>query len=123
MKWFSVLDSFYFQVCVNFFHNLNFDSKPCCAVKKWTEITSDGFGSNIFDPGWGQIFAAWVRLAAYLVWVKVWKISPKNSKFSIICPAGQKKSHQVGSKSTWVKAGSASYLLKVKSMLGSGQVL
>jgi len=34
---------------------------------------------------------------------------------------GQKKSRRVGSESTRVKAGSASYLLRVKSKLGSGQ--
>jgi len=43
------------------------------------------------------------------------------SNFSIFCPLGQKKSLRVGSDSTRVKPGSASYLLQVKSKLGSGQ--
>jgi len=53
-----------------------------------------------------------------LVWV--WKISPKIHKFFNFFPSVQKKSQRVGSKSTWVKAGSASYLLWVKGMLWSG---
>jgi len=56
-----------------------------------------------------------------MVWVWVWKISPKNIKFSILFPSDQKKSLRVGSESTLVKGGSASYLLRVKSKLGSGQ--
>jgi len=44
------------------------------------------------------------------------------SNFSIFCPSGQKKSLQVGSESTQVGGGSASYLLRVKSKLGSGLV-
>jgi len=44
------------------------------------------------------------------------------SNFSIVFPSGQKKSLQVGSESTRVKAGSASYLLRVKSKPGSGRV-
>jgi len=46
----------------------------------------------------------------------------KMSNFSIFFPSNQKKSLRVGSKSTWVKGGSASYLLQVKSKLGSGLV-
>jgi len=56
-----------------------------------------------------------------MVWVRIWKISPKNGEFSIFFSLGQKKLLRVGSESTWVKAGLASYLLRVKSKLGSGQ--
>jgi len=49
-----------------------------------------------------------------LVWVWIW-----NQNFSIFCPSGQK--NVIGSKSTRVKAGSVSYLLRIKSMFGSGQ--
>jgi len=56
-----------------------------------------------------------------LVWVWVWKISPKYQKNFNFFPSGQKKSNWVGSKSNQVKAGSASFLLRVKSMLSSGQ--
>jgi len=46
------------------------------------------------------------------VWI--WKIFPKSHKFF-------KKSLQLGSKSTRVKDGSASYLLRVKDTFGLGQ--
>jgi len=62
----------------------------------------------------------WLRSGQpFLVWV--WKISPKYVKLFNFFPWGQKKSHRVGSKSTRVKGGVASYLLWVKSKLGSGQ--
>jgi len=54
-----------------------------------------------------------------MVWV--WKIITKNVKFFNFFPLGQKNSLRVGSKGTWVKGGSASYLLRVKSQLGLGQ--
>jgi len=63
-----------------------------------------------FWPGSGQ---------PSVVWVWVWKISPKNPWFFNFCPSGQKS--VVGSKSTRVRARLASYLLRVKSMFGSGQ--
>jgi len=44
----------------------------------------------------------------------------KIPNFSTFCPSGQKIS-LVGSKNTWVKYRLASYLLWVKSMLGSGR--
>jgi len=43
------------------------------------------------------------------------------SNLSIFSSSGQKNSLRVGSESTRVKGGSASYLLRVKSKLGSGQ--
>jgi len=46
----------------------------------------------------------------------------KMSNFLVFCPSGQKKCHCVGSKSTQVRARSASYLLWVKGMFGSGRV-
>jgi len=54
-----------------------------------------------------------------LGWFGFGKFPLKTSNFSF----GSKKisSGRVGSKSTWVKGGSASYLLLVKSMLGLGQ--
>jgi len=54
-----------------------------------------------------------------MVWVWIWKISPKNDKFFSL---GSKKSLRVGSESTQVEGGLASYLLLVKSKLGSGRV-
>jgi len=69
--------------------------------------------------GSGQFFAACLG-QPFLVWVWVWKISPKNLKFFNFFPFGSKKSHQVKSKSTQVKDWSAHYLLHVKSMLRSG---
>jgi len=57
----------------------------------------------------------------FMVWVWIWKISPKNFKFFNFFPSGQKKSLWVGSESTRVKGGLASYLLRVKTKLGSGQ--
>jgi len=72
--------------------------------------------------GPGQFFVARVGSGQpFMVWVKIWKISPKNVKFFNFFPSGQKKLLQVGSESTRVKAGSASYLQRVKSKLGSGQ--
>jgi len=69
--------------------------------------------------GSGQLFVARVGSGQpFMVWVRIWKISPKNVFF----PSDQKKSFRVGSESTRVEAGSASYLLRVKSKLGSGQV-
>jgi len=49
------------------------------------------------------------------------KFPIKMSNFSIFFPSGQKKSLQVGSKNIWVKGGSASYFLRVKSKLRLGQ--
>jgi len=43
----------------------------------------------------------------------------KIPNFTIFSPSEQKKSYWVGSKNTQVKDGSASYLLRVKSMLES----
>jgi len=50
----------------------------------------------------------------FMVWVWIWKISPKNVKFFNFFPFGSKKSLRV-------KGGLASYLMRVKSKLGSGQ--
>jgi len=51
------------------------------------------------------------------------KFPPKNLKVFNFFPFGSKKSLWIGSKSTPVKDGSASYLLRIKSMIGSGQGL
>jgi len=53
---------------------------------------------------------------------KIFEISLKNVKFFNFLPFGSKKLLRVGSESTQVKAGSASYLLRVKSKLGSARV-
>jgi len=68
--------------------------------------------------GLGQFFVAWVGSAIF----GFGKFLLKTSNFSIFFLRIENKSHRVGSKSTWVKGGSASYLLQVKSMLGLGQV-
>jgi len=78
---------------------------------KW-EVISVGSGSNNFDPG--QVSHLWFGFG-------FGKFPLKISNFSIFFPSGQKKSLWVGPKSTQVKDGSTSYLLQVKSMLGSGQ--
>jgi len=49
------------------------------------------------------------------------KFPLKTSNFSIFFSLGQKKSLRVGSESIRVKGGSASYLLRVKSKLGSSR--
>jgi len=43
------------------------------------------------------------------------------SNFSIFIASGQKKMFRVGSESTRVEAGSASYLLRIQSKLGWGR--
>jgi len=85
---------------------------------------SDGSGSKFFELGQvGSIIAGRVRLGQpFMVWVWIWKISSKNVKFFNFFPFGLKKFLRVGSKSTGVKGGTASYLLRVKSKLGSGWV-
>jgi len=77
--------------------------------------TSHGSGSKIFQP------RSCRSDQPSLIWVQIWKISPKNYNFFNFFLFGSKKSFPVGSKSTQVKNRSASYLLQVKSMLGSGQ--
>jgi len=59
----------------------------------------------------------WVRPAIYDLGLDLKNFTIKHQFF----PFGSKKSLWVGSKSTPAKGGSASYLLRVKSMLGSGQ--
>jgi len=74
--------------------------------------------------GSGQIFVAQVgsgQVSHLWFEYRIGKFPLKMSNFSIFCPSGQTKCHRVGSKSAHVRAGSASYLLRVKSMSGSGQ--
>jgi len=85
----------------------------------WSYIFPECDGSGSFDPcRFGSIFCVsdWV---SYL-WFEFGfgKFPLKMSNFSIFCRLGPKKSLRVGSKSTWTKDGSASYLLRVKSILG-----
>jgi len=75
--------------------------------------------------GSGQFFVARVgsgRVSHLWFGLEFGKFPLKMSNFSIFYPSGQKKLLRVGSESTRVKAGSASYLLRVKSKLGSGRV-
>jgi len=84
---------------------------------------SDGSRSKIFDPG--RVNFLWLgsgRVSHLLFGFEFQKIPLEMSNFSNFFPAGQKKLLQVGSESTRVKAGSASYLLRVKSKLRSGRV-
>jgi len=66
--------------------------------------------------GLGQVSHLWFEF-------KFGKFPLKTSNFSIFFPPGQKKSLRVGSKSTRVEGGLASYLLRAISKLGSGQGL
>jgi len=73
----------------------------------------------------GQFFVARIGLGRVRhLWFgfEFWKFPQKTSNFSIFCPSGQKKLLRVRSESTRVEAGLASYLLRVKSKLGSGRV-
>jgi len=64
--------------------------------------------------GSGQFFAARVGAGQpFMVWVWIWKISPKNVNLG--------RQNLFGSESTRVEGGPASYLLRVKSKLGLGQ--
>jgi len=67
--------------------------------------------------GPGQFFVAWVSH----LWFgfEFGKFCLIMSNFLIFSLSGQKKSLRVGSKSSRVKGGSASYLLRVKSKLGA----
>jgi len=67
---------------------------------------SDGFGSKFFDPG---------RVSHLWFGFEIGKFLLKMSNFSIFSP-------WVGSKSTQVKGGLASFFLQVKSKLGSGPI-
>jgi len=75
-------------------------------------MSSDGSGSKFFDP---------CRVSHLWFGLEFGKFPLKMSNFSIFFPSGQKKLLRVGSESTRVKAGLASYLLRVKSKLGSSQ--
>jgi len=78
--------------------------------------TSDGSGSKNFDPG--RVNFLWLGLGQpFIIWVWIWKISPKNVKFFNFSLRSKKISS--GRK----VPGSTSYLLRVKSKLGSGQGL
>jgi len=84
-----------------------------------------GPGQNFFTQvGSGQFFVAriglgWVRHSWY--GFEFWKFPLKMSNFSIFFPSGQRKLLRVRSESTRVKARLASYLMRVKSKLRSGQ--
>jgi len=74
------------------------------------ERSSDGSRSKFFDLGQNFIAHVWLGQPS-LVWV--WKISSKNLKFINFFPSDQKKSPQLGSKSTRDKDWSASFLVQV----------
>jgi len=75
---------------------------------------SDGSGSKIFMArvGSGQIFVARVGSAIYGLGLNWENFPPKHQIFQFF---------PFGSKSTRVKGGLPSYLLRIKSKLGSGQ--
>jgi len=77
-------------------------------------LTQVGSG-QFFVLGSGRVSHVWFGF-------EFQKFPLKMSNFSIFFPSGQKKLLQVGSESTRVEAGSASYLLRVKSKLGLGRV-
>jgi len=73
----------------------------------------------------GSVFCGSGRVeSAIFLWLafEFGKFPLKMTNFSILFPSDQKKSLWVGSESTRVEGGSASYLLRVKSKLGSGWV-
>jgi len=80
---------------------------------KERDLISDWSGSKFFVP-------CRVRWAIYGL-VLILENFPKNIKFFNFFPFGLKKIPSVQSKNTRVKGGLASYLLRVKSKLGSGQ--
>jgi len=73
---------------------------------------SDGSRSKFFDPG---------RVSHLWFGFEFGKFPLKMSNFSIFFTSGQKKSLRDGSERTRVEGRSASYLLRVKSKLGSGK--
>jgi len=95
-------------------------------IFKYGQYSSDGSGSKNFDPGRvgsGQFFVARVRSGRVShLWfgLKFGKFPLKMSNFSIFSPSGQKKLLRVGSESTRVRAGSASYYCGSK--VSSGRV-
>jgi len=82
-----------------------------------------GLGQKLLTRvGSDQFFVARVGSGlTFMIWVWILKISPKNVKFFNFLLFGSKKLLRVGSESTRVEAGSASYLMRVKSKVGSGQ--
>jgi len=80
---------------------------------------SDGSRSKIFYTGWVRsIFCGSGRVSQFMVWVWIWKISPKIFQFFSL----QVKKNLFVLESTRIEGGSASYLLRVKSKLGSGPI-
>jgi len=73
---------------------------------------NDGSGSKNIYPEW--VSHLWVEFG-------FGNFPLKDQIFHFFLPFGSKNFQRVGSKSTQVKAGSASYLLRVKSMFGSGR--
>jgi len=89
--------------------------KCMCLMEWWVRVKN-------FWPGSGRVNYLWLGSGQpIMVWVWNTKIYPKNVKFFNFFPLSQKKLLRVGSESTRVEAGSASYLLRIKSKLGSGQ--
>jgi len=91
-----------------------------CIVERFKLVM--GPGSNYYDLGQvGSIFCGSGRVSHLWFGFEFGKFPLKMTNFSIFFPSDKKKSLQAGSESTWVEGGSASYLLWVKSKLGSGQ--
>jgi len=86
------------------------DLKPW---KLWIEIHSL---TVVMGPG--QNFLTWVRSGKlFMVWVWIWKISPKNVKFFDFFPFGSKKIS-----SGWVKKYPGQSLINCGSKVSSGRV-
>jgi len=78
--------------------------------------TSDGYWLRNFDQGW--VIFLLLRSGQPPQGPGFQKFPLNNTKFFNFFPFGSKKSHQVDSKN--IKDGSATYLLRVKSMLPGG---
>jgi len=91
-----------------------------CQVMCLNNVRNTWFVHYLLVMGLGQFFVAWVGSAIFGLGLENFPL--KISNFSIFSPSGQKIFHWDGSKSTRAPDGSASYLLRVKSMLGLGWV-
>jgi len=78
-----------------------------------------GPGQKFLNRVWSNFCCSgWVGSAIFCLGLEKFPLKISNLQFF---PFGWKKYHRVRSKSTRVRAGSASYLHRVKSMLGLGQ--
>jgi len=90
-------------------------------------IFKDNYINKVLVMGPGQFLVAWVRSGRVShLWFGFGsgKFPLKMSNFSIFFSSSHKKFPRVGQKSTWVKGGSASYLLRCQkyARVGSGPI-